>query len=358
MADLFDPLVLRSVTIRNRLGIAPMCMHSAEEGRATDWHLVHYGSRAVGGWGLIVAEATAVTPEGRITPEDTGLWNDHQIEPLSRVTRFIKTYGSTPGIQLAHAGRKGATARPFSVARPGQPLSVAEGGWRVVAPSPLPFDAPSPVPVELSLSEIKEIQMAFAAAALRAYHAGYELLELHAAHGYLIHEFLSPVTNKRTDTYGGSFANRTRMLMETVASVQKVWPQRLPLAVRLSCVDWVEGGWTLEDSIALARKLKAAEVDLVDCSSGALVPDARIPVAPGFQVPLAQAIRREAGIKTAAVGLITQARQAADIIAAGQADMVFMARQALRDPYFPIHAAALLGRKDAVPIPGQYSRMG
>ena len=357
MPELFDSLKLRDISIRNRLGVSPMCMYSSEAGRATDWHIVHLGARAVGGWGLIVAEATAVTAEGRISPHDAGLWNDDQIEPLARITRFIKTYGGTPGIQLAHAGRKASTARLFSVPQPGKALSPAEGGWTVVAPSPIAFDPQSPVPHELSVAEIKTIQAAFAAAAMRTLHAGYELLEIHAAHGYLINEFLSPLTNRRTDGYGGSFDNRIRMLMETIAAIREVWPQRLPLAVRLSCVDWVEEGWTLEDSVALAKKLKTAEVDLVDCSSGAVVPKAAIPVGPGFQVPFAQAIRRDAGIATAAVGMITDASQAAEIISTEKADLVLMARQALREPYFPIHAAAVLGKKNAVALPGQYGRV-
>ena len=357
MPELFDSLKLRDISIRNRLGVSPMCMYSSEIGRATDWHIVHLGARAVGGWGLIVAEATAVTAEGRISPHDAGLWNDDQIEPLARITRFIKTYGGTPGIQLAHAGRKASTARLFSVPQPGKSLSPAEGGWTVVAPSPIAFDPQSPVPHELSIAEIKTIQAAFAAAATRALHAGYELLEIHAAHGYLINEFLSPLSNRRTDGYGGSFDNRIRMLMETIKAVREVWPQRLPLAVRLSCVDWVEGGWTLEDSIALAQKLKGTDVDMVDCSSGAVVPKAAIPVGPGFQVPFAQAIRRDAGIATAAVGMITDAHQAAEIISTEKADLVLMARQALREPYFPIHAAVALGKKNAVAFPGQYGRV-
>ena len=357
MPDLFDSLKLRDVTIRNRLGVSPMCMYSSEDGSATDWHLVHLGSRAVGGWGLIVAEATAVTPEGRISPHDAGLWHDGQIEPLAKITDFIKRYGGTPGIQLAHAGRKASTARLFSVPVPGKALSPAEGGWTVLAPSPLPFDDKSPMPHELSVAEIQAVQAAFAAAAVRAHTAGYELLELHGAHGYLINEFLSPLANKRTDAYGGSFDNRIRMLMETIEAVHKVWPQRLPLAVRLSCVDWVPGGWTLEDSVALSRKLKAAEVDLIDCSSGAMVPKAQIPVGPGFQVPFAETIRREVGIATAAVGMITEPQQAAEIISREKADIVFMARQALRDPYFPVHAATALGRKGAVSLPGQYGRV-
>ncbi|MGC9259648.1 MAG: NADH:flavin oxidoreductase/NADH oxidase [Phycisphaerae bacterium] len=356
MPELFDSLKLRDITIRNRLGVSPMCMYSSQAGRATDWHLVHLGARAVGGWGLIVAEATAVTPEGRISPDDAGLWNDGQIEPLAHVTYFIKSYGGTPGIQLAHAGRKASTARLFSVPQPGKALAPTEGGWMVVAPSPIPFDPQSPVPHELSIAEIKAIQSSFAAAATRALNAGYELLEIHAAHGYLINEFLSPLTNRRTDDYGGSFNHRIRMLMETIEAVHRVWPQRLPLAVRLSCVDWVEGGWTLEDSVALARQLKAADVDLVDCSSGAVVPQAHIPVGPGFQVPFAQRIRREVGIPTAAVGMISEANQAAEIIAAGKADLVLMGRQALRDPYFPIHAAAALNRKKAIALPPQYGR--
>ncbi len=356
MSELFNAITLRDITIRNRLGVSPMCMYSSEDGRATDWHLVHLGARAVGGWGLIMAEATAVTPEGRISPHDAGLWHDDQIAPLERITHFIKNCGGTPGIQLAHAGRKASTARLFSVPHPGKALSPSEGGWMVVAPSPLPFDKQSPIPHELSIPEIKTILAAFAAAAVRALNAGYELLEIHAAHGYLINEFLSPLTNHRADDYGGSFTNRIRMLLETIASVRHVWPQRLPLAVRLSCVDWVEGGWTLEDSVALARQLKTAGVDLVDCSSGAVVPHASIPVGTGFQVPFAQTIRREAGIPTAAVGMITEANQAAEIIASGKADLVLMGRQALRDPYFPIHAAATLGCKKAIAFPPQYAR--
>ncbi|NNM87952.1 MAG: NADH:flavin oxidoreductase/NADH oxidase [Phycisphaerae bacterium] len=356
MSELFDSLKLRDITIRNRLGVSPMCMYSSQAGRATDWHLVHLGARAVGGWGLIMAEATAVTPEGRISPEDAGLWDDGQIEPLRRITHFIKTHGGTPGLQLAHAGRKASTARLFSVPQPGKPLSPAEGGWTVVAPSPIAFDPQAPVPHELSVVEIKAIQSAFAAAAARALNAGYDLLEIHAAHGYLLNEFLSPLTNQRTDAYGGSFNNCIRMLMETVSAVRQVWPQRLPLAVRLSCVDWVEGGWTLEDSVAVARALKAADVDLVDCSSGAVVPQAHIPVGPGFQVPFAHAIRRDSGILTAAVGMITEAHQAAEIIATGKADLVLMGRQALRAPYFPIQAAATLGAKRAIALPPQYAR--
>ena len=356
MTSVFEPLKLRDVTIRNRFGVSPMCMYSSEDGKATDWHLVHLGSRAVGGFGLVMAEATAVEARGRISPEDAGLWNDGQIEPLARITRFIKQHGAVPAIQLAHAGRKASTGRPFDTAHPNQPVGEAEGGWRVVAPSPVAFGEGYQVPHELSAEEIRGIQKAFVAATKRALQAGYELVELHGAHGYLTNEFLSPLANKRSDAYGGTFENRTRFLLETVQQVREVWPARLPVAVRLSCTDWVEGGWTLEDSVALARLLKDAGVDLIDCSSGAVVPRAKIPVGPGFQVPFAEAIRRDAGIATAAVGMISEAKEAAEIISSGKADMVFVARQALRDPYWPRHAALELGEAEAVRLPAQYGR--
>ncbi len=359
MPDLFDPITIRSVTLRNRLGVSPMCMYSSNQGRATDWHLVHLGSRAIGGYGLVMAEATAVEQRGRISPDDAGLWEDGQIEPLARITRFIKQYGAVPAIQLAHAGRKASTARPWGHRKPNAPLAEAEGGWPVVAPSAIPFDAGYPTPHELTIPEIQQIQQAFVAAAGRARAAGFGIIELHGAHGYLINEFLSPLTNQRTDAYGGSFEHRARFLMEIVQQVRGVWPEEKPLFVRLSCTDWADeqGGWTIGDSVALARRLKPEGVDLIDCSSGAVIPHVKIPVGPGFQVPFAQAIKQEAGILTAAVGMITDAHQAQAIIADQKADLVFTARQALRNPYFPVHAARALQRPEAVLLPDQYMRV-
>jgi 2,4-dienoyl-CoA reductase-like NADH-dependent reductase (Old Yellow Enzyme family) len=356
MPSLFEPLTLRSVTLKSRLAVSPMCMYSSHEGRATDWHLVHLGSRAVGGYALVMAEATAVEARGRISPDDAGLWSDDQIPPLARITRFLKQHGAVAGIQLAHAGRKASVARPWGAEKPSAPLSPGSGGWEVVAPSALPFDEGHPLPHALTTGEIAEVTDAFAQATRRAFDAGYEVVEIHGAHGYLIHEFLSPIANQRTDSYGGSFDGRTRFVREVVQGVRRVWPDGLPLLVRLSCTDWTPEGWTLEDSIALTRVLKGDGVDLIDCSSGAIAPRIAVPAAPGYQVPFAEAIRKEASIATAAVGLITTAEQARDIVASGKADLVFTARQALRDPYFPLHAAIELGVPDAVKKPGQYLR--
>jgi 2,4-dienoyl-CoA reductase-like NADH-dependent reductase (Old Yellow Enzyme family) len=358
MPSLFDSVTFRSVTLRNRLGVSPMCMYSSNNGYANDWHLVHLGSRAVGGYGLVIAEATAVEARGRISPDDAGLWEDGQIEPLTRITEFLMQHGAAAGIQLAHAGRKASTARPWGHPTPNKPLPESEGGWHIVAPSAVPFAEGYQTPQALNIDEMRSIQSAFAAAAKRALTAGFDIVELHGAHGYLINEFLSPLSNHRTDSYGGSFENRIRFLLETVQAVRKVWPEDKPLFVRLSCTDWAEGGWTLEDSIMLARRLKAEGVDLIDCSSGGNVPPplAKIPVAPNYQVPFAAAIRAQAQIPTAAVGMITDAHQAQTIIAEGQADLIFTARQSLRDPYFPIHAARELGQPDAVKMPPQYLR--
>ncbi|HVS72897.1 MAG TPA: NADH:flavin oxidoreductase/NADH oxidase [Phycisphaerae bacterium] len=361
MPSLFDPLTLRSVTLRNRFGVSPMCMYSSVDGHATDFHLVHLGSRAIGGYALVMAEATAVTPDGRISPDDAGLWKDSQIEPLARITRFLKQHRAAPAIQLAHAGRKAATARPWGHPHPNKPLSEAEGGgagWKIVGPSPIAFDEGYQVPHELTLPEIHQIQQAFTAAAQRALAAGFDILELHAAHGYLLHEFLSPLANHRTDSYGGSFDNRIRFLLETVRQVRTVLPDSKPLFVRLSCTDWADdrGGWNLEDSIALAKRLKSEGVDLIDCSSGALIPRVAIPAAPGYQVPFAHAISKDANIPTAAVGMLTDPHQCAAIIADGQADMVFTARESLRDPYFPVHAARALNARDKLHLPDQYLR--
>jgi 2,4-dienoyl-CoA reductase-like NADH-dependent reductase (Old Yellow Enzyme family) len=354
MPSLVDPFTLRTVSLRNRIGISPMCQYSSKEGVANDWHLVHLGSFAAGGAGLVMAEATAVSREGRITPGCAGLWDDGQIEPLARINRFIRTQGAVPGIQLAHAGRKGSAATPD---RGGAHLTEAEGGWTTIAPSPVAFGDDLPkVPREATLADIARLQAAFASAARRALAAGYAWVELHAAHGYLAHEFLSPLSNRRTDAYGGSFENRIRFLLETVRAVRAVWPESLPLAVRISCTDWVPGGWDLDQSVELARRLGPEGVDLVDCSSGGMVPNAKIPTGPGYQVPFAERIRREARVATAAVGLITEADQADEIVRTGRADLVLLARELLRDPHWPLRAARALGRKDTLAPPVQYTR--
>ena len=353
MPHLFDPLTIKSVTLRNRIGISPMCQYSSEDGVANDWHLVHLGSRAAGGAGLIIAEATAVSPEGRITPGDAGIWADKHIEPLARINRFMKQHGAVPGIQIAHAGRKAGVAVPWAG---GALLADSAGGWTPVAPSAVAFGGElSKVPHALTGEEIKQVQAAFVAAAKRSLAAGYEWLELHGAHGYLTHEFLSPLSNQRTDNYGGSFENRIRFLLELTRAVRAVWPEHLPYTARLSCSDWAEGGWDIEQSVELCRRLKAEGLDLIDCSSGGAVPNAKIAVGPGYQVPFAEKIRREAGIATAAVGMISEAKQADAIIRSGQADLVLLAREELRDPYWPAHAAKILGHAAAVPPPKQYA---
>jgi 2,4-dienoyl-CoA reductase-like NADH-dependent reductase (Old Yellow Enzyme family) len=351
---LFAPLRIKSVTLRNRIGVSPMCQYSSEDGAATDWHLVHYGARAAGGAGLVIAEATAVSPEGRITPGDAGIWEDRHIEPLARINRFVKGQGAVPGIQLAHAGRKASAARPWEG---GAHLGDESGGWPTLAPSPLPFGAELPkVPNEMGEAEIARVQQAFVDAARRAQAAGYEWLEVHCAHGYLAHAFLSPLSNRRSDGYGGGFEGRVRFVLETVRSVREVWPEHLPLGVRLSCTDWAEGGWDLDQSIELARRLKGEGVDLIDCSSGGLIPNARIPVGPGFQVPFAERIRREAGIATSAVGMIDDPAQADAIVREGRADLVLLARALLRDAQWPLRAARALGRAEALAPPVQYER--
>ena len=351
---LFQPLTIKSVTLRNRIGVSPMCQYSSEDGVATDWHLVHLGSRAVGGAGLVIAEATAVSPEGRITPGDAGIWADKHVEPIARINRFVKAHGAVPGIQLAHAGRKASAARPWE---DGAHLADNAGGWPTLAPSPLPFgDDLNKVPRAMSEADIVRVQNDFVAAAKRSLAAGCEWLELHSAHGYLSHEFLSPLTNQRTDKYGGNFENRTRFLLETARAVRAVWPEQSPLTVRISCTDWVGGGWDIEQSIELARRLKAGGVDLIDCSSGGTVPDAKIPAGAGYQVPFAERIRREAGIATAAVGSITEPTHADEIIRNGRADVVLLGREFLREPYWPLKAARALGRKDSLTTPVQYDR--
>ncbi len=349
---LFDPFVIGDVTLRNRMVVSPMCQYSSIDGFADDWHLVHLGSRAAGGAGLVFVEATAVTPEGRITPGDMGIYDDRHIEPLARIARFIKRMGAVPAIQLAHAGRKASCAPPF---HGGARLTTEHGGWEVVAPSPLSFNPTDPPPHALSEHEIRGVIGAFTSATQRALAAGFEIIEIHSAHGYLSHEFLSPLSNRRTDKYGGSLENRTRLVREIAAAMRRIMPVETPLFTRISCTDWVEGGWDLAQSIELARMLKALGVDLIDCSSGALVKGAKIPIAPGFQVPFAQAIREQAEIATGAVGMITQPDQANEIIESGKADLVFLAREMLREPYWAIKAASVLGAAPPWPIPYGYA---
>jgi len=351
MSQLFSPLKLRDVTFKNRIFVSPMCQYSCQDGVPADWHMVHLGSRAVGGAGLIMAEATAVSPEGRISPYDTGIWSDVQSNAFKPITAFIKAQGSVPGLQIAHAGRKASTDAPW---RGGAAVDEAAGGWQPIAPSPLPFGNGSPTPREMSTADIERLVTQFEAAADRALQAGFQVLELHMAHGYLLHEFLSPLSNLRTDTFGGSLENRMHLPLMVAERVRKRWPEHLPLFVRISCTDWVDQGWDLTQSIQFCMKLKTLGVDLIDCSSAALVPHAKIPVAPGFQVPFAAAIRKDAGIASGAVGLITAPVQAEQIIANGQADAVLLAREMLRDPYWPLHAAKALGVD--IPWPQPYER--
>jgi len=351
-AHLFTPLQIRDVVLPNRIVVSPMCQYSSEDGLANDWHLVHLGSRAIGGAGLVIAEATAVESRGRITPGDLGIWTDEHVEALSPITRFIKKHSaSVPGIQLAHAGRKASTDAPW---RGGHPLPEEEGAWQPVAPSPIPFDQGHPEPAELSEPELAGIVQAFKAAARRSLDAGFEIVELHAAHGYLLHEFLSPLSNHRNDRYGGSFENRARLVVEVVNAVRSVWPERLPLFLRISATDWAENGWDIDQSIELARLIHPLGIDMIDCSSGAIIPHVKIPVKPGFQVPFAERIRKEAGILTGAVGLITEPQQADNIVRTGQADLVLLARELLRDPYWPLHAGEVLQANPS--IPDQYAR--
>ena len=351
MSALLTPLTIRELTLRNRIAVSPMCQYSSEDGFANDWHLVHLGSRAAGGAGLVIMEASAVEDRGRISPQDQGIWKDEHIPFLTRITAFLRQQGAAAGIQLAHAGRKASTRRPWDGTGIVPPDA---GGWQPVAPSPVPFHPTDPPPSELTKAEIISLSGAFADAAGRALEAGFQVVELHFAHGYLVHQFLSPLSNFRTDEYGGSFENRVRFALEVALAVRRLWPENLPLFVRISATDWVEGGWDIGDSVALARRLAALGVDLVDCSSGGLSPRQKIPLAPGYQVPFAARIRREAEVLTGAVGMITTPRQADEIVRAGDADVVLMAREFLRDPYFPLHAAKALG--DAVPPPVQYGR--
>jgi 2,4-dienoyl-CoA reductase-like NADH-dependent reductase (Old Yellow Enzyme family) len=348
---LFEPLALRGVELKNRIVVSPMCQYSSTDGLANEWHLVHLGSRAVGGAALVMTEATAVTPEGRISPADLGIWSDAHIEGLRRCTDFIRGHGAAAGIQLAHAGRKASTAPPWEG---GGRVPEAAGGWRPVAPSPVPFRPGDPPPQALDRAGVAAAAEAFVAAARQALAAGFQVVELHAAHGYLLHEFLSPLSNHRDDEYGGTFDNRIRLLLEVTRAVREVWPADLPLFVRISATDWAEGGWDLGQSVELCRRLAPLGVDLIDCSSGGLVPGVRVPSGPGYQVEFAERIRHQAGVATGAVGLITSAEQADAVVAEGRADVVLMARQLLRDPYWPLRAAKALGVPAAWPV--QYLR--
>lgn len=352
MSHLFEPLKIRDVELPHRIVVSPMCQYSCKDGLATDWHFVHLGSRAVGRAAAVIAEATAVTADGRISPQDLGIWSDAHVEPLQRAFTFISGQGAVPGIQLAHAGRKASTNQPWNG---GKPITPSEGGWTpIFAPSALPFAEGYQTPKALSAGEIAGIVQAFADAARRADAAGAKLIELHGAHGYLLHSFLSPLSNQRTDQYGSSFANRTRLACEIVNAVRKVWPEKYPLWMRISATDWVQGGWTVEESVELARMLKPLGVDLFDCSSGGTVAGAKIPVGPGYQVEFAEKVRREAGVLTGAVGMITDPAQADQIIRSGQADVAILARQFLREPYWPLLAARALGHDIKWPL--QYER--
>jgi 2,4-dienoyl-CoA reductase-like NADH-dependent reductase (Old Yellow Enzyme family) len=353
--QLFRPFRVRSVALRNRLIVSPMRQYScdARDGLATDWHLVHLGSRAVGGAGLVFTEAAAVTPEGRISPEDLGFWSDAHAAVLAPTVRFVREHGAAMGVQFAHAGRKASTTRPWEGHRG---LSDAEGGWTPIAPSALPFNATYRAPRAMSEADIQAVVAAFGTAAARADQFQFDAIEIHAAHGYLLHEFMSPLSNERSDRYGGSFENRIRLTLEVVEAVRANWPAKKPLFLRLSATDWVPGGWDVADSVRLARAVAERGVDVIDCSSGGLDARQQISSGPGYQVPFAARIRQEAGVATAAVGLITSAEQAEQILAAGQADLIVMARELLRDPYFPLHAARALGAPDAVAWPVQYER--
>jgi 2,4-dienoyl-CoA reductase-like NADH-dependent reductase (Old Yellow Enzyme family) len=351
--DLFTPLTIRGETFRNRIAVAPMCMYSVEDGMPGDWHLVHLGSRAMGGAGLVIAEATAVLPEGRITYGDTGIWSDAHADAFARVARFVSDQGATPGIQLAHAGRKASHRPPLAG---GGPIPADQpGGWPVVSASAVPFQEGDLVPTALDAAGIERVVDAFEAAAVRSVRAGFRVIEIHAAHGYLLHQFLSPLVNRRTDEHGGSRENRMRLVLRVAERVRAAIPDETPLFLRLSATDWAEGGWDVEDSVALSRELKARGVDLIDVSSGGTVPDARIPVGPGYQVPFARRIREEAGIATGAVGLITEPEQAAGVVAEGSADLVLLAREMLRDAYWANHAAEALGAEPHWPAPYGYA---
>ena len=351
MSKLFSPFELRSITFRNRIFVSPMCQYSSHDGLANSWHLVHLGSRAVGGAGLVMVEATAVSPEGRISPNDCGLWSELHVEAFAPIARFLTEQGAVPGVQLAHAGRKGSCAVPW---QGGAPLDITSGGWQPLAPSAIPFDTGHPLPHAVTLEEMDLIEAQFRAGARRSLAAGFKVVEVHMAHGYLLHEFLSPLVNQRSDNYGGSLENRLRFPLRVVEAVREEWPEELPLFVRISATDWISGGWDIDQSIILARLLKEKGVDLIDCSSGFAIPNEKVPFGPGFQVPFAAKVRAEAGIASGAVGFIIEPAQAEQIVATGQADAVFLARQMLRDPYWPLHAAKALHVD--VSWPNQYLR--
>jgi 2,4-dienoyl-CoA reductase-like NADH-dependent reductase (Old Yellow Enzyme family) len=351
MPHLFDPIGVRDLTLKNRIVVSPMCQYSSVDGLSNEWHFVHLASRAVGGAALVFTEAAAVAPDGRISPHDLGTWDDRHMQGLERIVRFVHGQKCAAGVQIAHAGRKGSTARPWEG---GRAVAPENGGWEPVGPTLQPFAPDYPKPRALGRSDIPGIVGAFKHAAERALAIGFDIVEIHAAHGYLIHEFLSPLSNTRTDEYGGSFDNRVRLCLEVADAVRAVWPERLPLFVRISATEWTDGGWDIDQSIELARRLRVRGVDLIDCSSGGNVANARIPLGPGYQVPLAARIRREAGIPTGAVGLITTAAQANDIVERGDADCIFLAREMLRNPYWPLAAARDLGCH--VPWPAQYLR--
>jgi 2,4-dienoyl-CoA reductase-like NADH-dependent reductase (Old Yellow Enzyme family) len=350
MSSLFSTFRLRGVEFRSRVFVSPMCQYSATDGMPNDWHMVHLGSRAVGGAALVMVEATSVSPEGRISPGDTGIWSDEHAEKFQPIASFIKSQGAVPAIQLAHAGRKASTDVPW---RGGKPLGKSEGGWETLAPSAVPFGR-YPEPREMTRDEIDTVTGQFVDSARRSLEAGFEVAELHMAHGYLLHEFLSPLSNRREDEYGGDFAARTRFPLSVAEAVRSVWPEHLPLFVRISATDWADGGWDLRQSVEFASHLSRLGVDLVDCSSGGLVPGVQIPVGPGYQVPFAAAIRKESGVATGAVGMITEPLQAEEIISKGEADAVFLARAMLRDPYWTLHAAKTLGVDTRWPV--QYER--
>ncbi|MGC8750184.1 NADPH dehydrogenase NamA [Hydrotalea sp.] len=351
MSLLFQPITIKNISFKNRIVVSPMCQYSAKDGFANDWHLVHLGSRAVGGAGLVFTEAAAVSAEGRISPADMGIWKDEHIPMLQRITTFIEQQGAVPGIQLAHAGRKASCRAPWEG---GMQVPMSEGGWPVLAPSNIPFKETTLPVVDLTQLQIKEVLQQFKMAAKRALTAGFKVVEIHAAHGYLIHQFLSPMSNQRTDAYGGSFENRIRFLLDVVQAIKGVWPSDLPLFVRISATDWHEQGWQLEDSIALAHHLKRLGVDVIDCSSGGNISHVQIPVGPGYQVPFAAAIKKETDMLTGAVGLITMAAQANEILEQQFADFIFIAREFLRNPYFPMYAAKVLNEN--MVWPKQYER--
>ena len=351
MSQLFSSLKIGEISFKNRIAVSPMCQYSSVDGFANEWHLVHLGSRAIGGAGLVMTEATAVSPEGRITPADLGIWKDDHIEYLRKITSFILQHDAVPGIQIAHAGRKASHSEPWI----GDALiPISNGGWKTIAPSGIPFSKEADAPESITLEEIKALIEKYKVAAKRALDAGFKVIEIHAAHGYLINQFLSPLSNKRTDEYGGSFENRIRLILNIVETVRKVWPANYPLFVRISASDWLPEGWTIADSVTLTNILKSKEVDLIDCSSGGILPNIKIPISPGYQIPFAEQIKKQTGILTGAVGMITQAKQAEEIIANGKADIILMARELLRDPNFPLRAAHELNQDIKWPI--QYER--